>query len=111
VTIRPHLHRLLKVSSELNKKNISVEFVQGLFGSKGESVGAYFIPIRNRENHCLGEEKIFEGIKEAHRFLFSDKKSRSVGAKTVRLLFDGRSDSFKIIHVEYADGSDVNIIA
>lgn|ERR1035437_9252593 len=109
-TIRPHLLRLLKISSQLNKKNISVEFGQGLFGPKGESVGAYFIPIRNGESHCLGEEKIFEGIKEAHRFLFSDKKSRSVGTKTVRLLFDGKSDSFKIIHVEYADGSDVNII-
>ena len=110
-TISPHVRRLLKIISHLNKKNISSEFVQGLFGPHGESIGAYFIPIKGRENCCLSEIKIIEGLKVAHQILFSDKKALSVGTKTIKLLFDAKTDSFKVIHIEYADGSDVNIIS
>ena len=108
--IRPQLNRLLGILAHLNKKDISADYVQGLFGPRGESVGAYFIPIRGKENDCFADEKVFAGVRKAHQFLFSDKKSLSVGAKTIKLLFNPKTKSFEIIHIEYADGSDANII-
>jgi len=108
--IRPQLNGLFGILSHLKKKNISADFVQGLFGPRGESVGAYFIPIRGKENDCYTDEKIFAGVRKAHQFLFSDKKSLSIGAKKIKLLFNPKNRSFEIIHIEYADGSDANII-
>lgn len=109
-SIRPHLLRLSKILPQLKTKNISADFVQGVFGSRGESVVVYFIPIRGKESDCFTDKKIFLGIKMAHQFLFSDKKSLSTGAKKIKLLFNPQNSSFEIIHIEYADGSDANII-
>ncbi|MBI5773996.1 MAG: hypothetical protein HZA89_09680 [Verrucomicrobia bacterium] len=108
--VEPHVKKLGELIPKLKSKGLSPHFVQVLRRPTGEKFGVYFIPQHGKEEFCLSPEKIKAGIGELDRFSKSDPKVSAVGIHTARMLFDSKLQQYRIIHIQYGDGTDVNLV-
>jgi hypothetical protein len=110
--IRPAIKRLLVYSAKLRERNIPVDLVQQV-DFAGKTVQLYFIPERENsitEAESLKIENFESGYRQAVACLESDPKSYSIGVTRIKLIYDPSVKEFKVIHIQYEDGTDINIV-
>src|SRR5439155_9234511 len=107
--VRPNLKRLLGKLPALRARGLTADFLQYLRGPNGEKYEARFIPERGQEEQCLEPEAIRDGVARLREYLASDADAPRKGLRRVKLYFDPERGCYVVLHVEYADGSDVNV--
>jgi hypothetical protein len=110
--VRPAINELLTYVSKLRARKIPVDLVQQV-DFAGKTVQLYFIPERansDAEAESLKIENFECGYRKAIAALESEPKSFTIGPTRVKLLFDLSVKEFKVVHIQFEDGTDVNII-
>lgn len=109
--VRPALIKLFSFLPKLKEKNIPVDLVQQVEHGP-HLVQLYFTPDRSSsesEAESFKEQYFIYAYETAIKFLVSDPKSNSVGAHRLKLYFDSKAKSYKVFHIQYLDGTDVNV--
>ncbi|GAG46577.1 unnamed protein product, partial [marine sediment metagenome] len=70
----------------------------------------YFIPDQNGEERCFAKKKVREGFDLVYAYSETDQKAKTVGYNVVKLYWDNRSEAYKLFHIEYQDGTGINIV-
>lgn len=107
--VAPRLKKLTSQLPKLQDRGCSADLVQIVGGNLKEEIGVHFIPDRGREVESFDVKAIEAGLAEVQRFLAKDEKSKSVGIYRIKLYFNRGPNKYMIFHVEYIDGSDINI--
>jgi len=108
--IRPLMARALAHIKRLAERQIRTELVQHVIGQKDESVKLYFVPDRTDAVTSYDEFFILLAIGDVKTWLDNDDHATQAGVEMIRLYFDRKAQRYKIFHVQYSDGSDINII-
>jgi hypothetical protein len=109
--VRPVIKDLLAYASKLRERKIPVELVQQV-DFAGKAVQLYFIPERENsfaEVESLKIENIESGYRSAVAALENDSKSYTIGVTRIKLIYDLSEKKFKVSHIQYQDGTDINI--
>lgn len=105
----PRLKKLTSQLPKLQEKGCSADLVQVVGGNLKEEIGVHFVPDRGREMESFDTNVIENGLSDVQRFLTTDEKSKSIGIYRIKLYFNRGTNKYHIFHVEYVDGSDINI--
>lgn len=109
--IRPSIEKLFKYAAKLKERNIPVDLVQQV-DFKGQTVQLYFIPERKDSSSYAASLKIesFDtGYAKAINAMFLEPKCSTIGVTRIKLIFNSDIGEYKIFHIQFADGTDINI--
>lgn len=95
------IERLIPI---LRQKNLAAELAQIVLFN-GKEVEIRIIPIRGKEESCLGSAQVHQGLKDVVAFLLCDGKARDIGVQRVVIFFDESLASYRVHRIEYSDGS------
>ena len=107
--IWPNIKKLCKRIPELRNKGIQrVDFVQ-ISKIKSHQVSIHFIPEANKEKACFSKTKMKNGFNTVYKHSKGDPKSKNPGYHVVKLYWESEREEYKVFHIEYKDGTDINI--
>jgi len=108
-TIWPNIKKLCKRIPELRNKGIQrFDFVQ-ISKINSHQVSIHFIPEANKEEACFNKAKIKNGLNTVYKHSKGDPKSKNPGYHVVKLYWESQREEYKLFHIEYKDGTDINI--
>ncbi len=108
--LRPKIERLFKFIPQLLKKGISPDFIQHVTGNMGEKIQIYFVPDRSNIYESYDTELLFLALQKTKNFLDNDFKSNHIGVERIKFYFDKDIKRYKLFHVQYLNGEDINIV-
>jgi len=107
--VKPALARLRDRLHQLTERGVSTDLVFQVEGPTGVPYQAQFIPDRSCPERCQTDVALSEGHQRLREYVRSDDTAKRKALRRVTLHFDARRDEYRVHHVEYADGSDLNV--
>jgi len=105
----PKIKKIWRIIPELQKQGIQrVDFVQ-VAKINSHEVSIHFIPEANKEKICFSKDKIKSGFNTVYKYSKTDAKSTSLGYRVIKLYWESQKKEYKLFHIEYKDGTDINI--
>jgi hypothetical protein len=108
--IRPALERLFKFIPKLLENGISPDLIQHIRGNLDEEIQLYFVPDRDNVIKSYNEELIFNAMNDVRDYLYNDTKSHTIGVQRVKFYLDTITNKYMLFHIQYLDGTDINIV-
>lgn len=108
-TLWPKIKIIWEIIPDLRHKGVQrVDFVQ-VAKINSHQVSIYFIPEANKEEICFSKDKIKNGFNTVYEYSKTDPKSKSIGFHVAKLYWESQKEEYKLFHIEYKDGTDINI--
>lgn len=108
--VAPRVDNLLaKFLHTLRSRGLSTELVQIILIGDSE-VEVRIIPVKGKEELCLGSQIVIEGLRNVVDVLSKDTKAQSVGVKRIVIFFDESLGSYKIHRIEFANGTVQHVV-
>lgn len=107
--VHPRLLNLLQHLPRLRQHNLSAQLVQVVRYPGIEPLSVHFVPHPGREAETLESALIKGALRELKTFLDTDKRAHVTGVDRVRMYFDHDRQRYVLFHIQYNDGTDLNI--
>lgn len=105
----PKLKNLGEKAAKLRSKGIArFDFMQAV-EINGHNSSIYFI-IEVNQSQCFEKTNIEKAFRMVIEYAAKDKKSKDIDYSIVKVHWESSQNEYKIHHIEYCDGSSVNVL-